>query len=74
MKCSIQGCPGQYEPERIIHTVRKGSEIFVFEQVPADVCCVCSDTLLSPTTIKHLEDLLCTKAKPGKTAPVYEYA
>ena len=70
MKCSIQGCPGQYESERIVHTVRKGSDIYIFEHVPADVC---GDTLLSPSTIRRLEDLLCTKAKPGKMAPIYEY-
>jgi len=31
MKCSIQGCPGQYEPKLIVHTLQRGSEIFVFE-------------------------------------------
>ena len=74
MKCSIQGCPGQYESERIVHTVHKGSDILIFEHVPADVCSVCGDTLLAPSTIKHIEDLLSTKAKPGKMAPVYEFA
>ena len=74
MKCSIQGCPGQYELKLIVHTLQRGSEIFVFEHVPAEVCSVCGDTLLAPSTIKHLEKLLYTKSKPDRTAPVYEYA
>nr|VFJ90998.1 MAG: YgiT-type zinc finger domain-containing protein [Candidatus Kentron sp. LFY]VFJ92182.1 MAG: YgiT-type zinc finger domain-containing protein [Candidatus Kentron sp. LFY]VFK24338.1 MAG: YgiT-type zinc finger domain-containing protein [Candidatus Kentron sp. LFY] len=74
MKCSIQGCPGQFEPKRIIHTLRRGTEIFVFEDVPAEVCSVCGDTLLAPRTIQHLEALLYPKSKPIRTAPVYEYA
>ena len=74
MKCSIQGCPGQYEPKRIVHTLQRGSDILVFERVPADVCSVCGDTLLAPATIKHLEDLLRAKSTPGRTAPVFEYA
>ena len=73
MKCSVQGCPGQYEPKQIVHTVHRRSDILVFEHVPAEVCSICGDTLLAPGTIKHLEDMLCAKAKPGKTAPVYEY-
>ena len=74
MKCSIQGCPGQYESGRIVHTVRKGADIFVFENVPAEVCCACGDTLLAPETIKHLEELISAGGEPGRTAPVYEYA
>lgn len=74
MKCSIQGCPGQYESRRIVHTVHRGTGIFVFEHVPADVCSACGDTLLAPETIQHLEALLCTKGKPERVVPVYEYA
>ena len=74
MRCSIHGCPGRYEAKEIIHTLHKGSDILIFEGVPAEVCSVCGDTLLAPETIEHIEVLLATKAKPGKLAPVYEYA
>jgi len=74
MKCSILGCPGQYEAKRIVHTLQRGSDIVVFEHVPAEVCSICGDTLLSPDTIRHLEDLLRAKSQPGRTAPVFEYA
>ncbi len=74
MKCSIQGCPGRYEAKEIVHTLHRGADIFVFERVPAEVCSVCGDTLLAPETIEHIEALLAGAGKPGKLAPVYEYA
>jgi len=74
MKCSIQGCPGTYEDKRIVHMVKRGSDVLVFENVPAEVCNICSDTLLAPETVRHLERLIRHKSKPGRFAPVYEYA
>ena len=73
MKCTIQGCPGEYQDKGIVHTVRKGEQILVFEHVPAEVCSVCGDTILKPDTVRHLEKMLKAKAKPGKLVPLYEY-
>ncbi|RKY23423.1 MAG: hypothetical protein DRP83_09280 [Planctomycetota bacterium] len=73
MKCSIQGCPGDYESKAIIHTVQHDAEVFVFENVPAEVCSVCGDTIFSPTTVQHIEELLVSR-RPKKTVPLYEYA
>lgn len=73
MKCSIQGCPGEYEPRPIIHTVKRGADVLVFENVPAEVCGVCSDMLLAPGTIRHIEALMDSLPEPQKRAPVYVY-
>ena len=73
MKCSIKGCPGEYEQKSIIHTVQHNNEIFVFEHVPAEVCSICGDTLLKPDTIRELEELLEKRTKPEKHIPLYEY-
>ena len=73
MNCSIQGCPGQYESRRIVHTVGHGNELMVVENVPADVCDVCADTLLAPDTVRHLEKLIRDRSTPEKFAPVYDY-
>jgi YgiT-type zinc finger domain-containing protein len=72
-ECSIKGCPGSYEPSMIIHTVKSGKDVIVFENVPAEVCNVCSDTLLAPETVRHLEALIRNRSKPDKFAPLYEY-
>ncbi|MBI4558379.1 MAG: YgiT-type zinc finger protein [Candidatus Hydrogenedentes bacterium] len=74
MNCSVQGCPGHYEVKLIIHTVTRGGEVLVFEKVPAEVCNMCSDTVLAPQTVRHLEELIRQKAKPEKYAPLYKYA
>jgi len=74
MKCTIQGCPGHYEPNFIIHTIQHGANVLVFENVPAEICDVCSDTILAPDTIRHLEHLMERQTKPARHAPVFAYA
>ena len=73
MKCSIQGCPGHYEHRLIIHPLKYRGDVMVFENVPAEVCDVCSDTLLAPETIRHIEALIEQHPEPEKHAPVYAY-
>jgi YgiT-type zinc finger domain-containing protein len=74
MNCSTQGCPGHYEKRLIVHTVKRGQQVLVFEDVPADVCDICSDTLLAPETIRHIEELMNRETKPRSHAPVFAYA
>lgn len=73
MNCSIDGCPGSYETKEIVHTIKKGDEIIVFEKVPAEICNVCSDILLTPETVRHIEALMTLSAEPERHAPVYAY-
>ena len=73
MKCSIKGCPGDYEDRVITHTARQDSRVVVVDHVPAEVCDVCGDVLLRPETIRQLE-LLLKRAKPSRSVPLYEYA
>ena len=74
MQCSIAGCPGQYEPKRIVHTVRRGEEVLVIDQVPAEVCPVCGDVLFNPETVRRIEEMLRTIKEPTRTVPLYEYS
>ena len=74
MKCSIEGCPGEYEERQIVHPVRYRGEVIVIDHVPAEVCSVCGDVLLKPETVRRIEVLLQTRAEPAKTVPLYEYA
>jgi len=74
MKCSIQGCPGEYQQKAIVHTVRQDDEVSVFEHVPAEVCSVCGDTILKPGTIRRIEALLQKKTQPARYVPLYDYA
>jgi len=73
MKCSVEGCSGEYDKRKIIHTVRYRGEIIVVDNVPAEVCSVCGDVLLEPETVRRIEILLQGVSTPVRTAPVYEY-
>ena len=74
MKCSIQGCPGEYEARTVVHTVRHHGEVIVIDHVPAEVCGVCGDVLLAPETVRRIEALLRSRPEAQKTAPIYEFA
>ncbi len=74
MKCSIKGCPGEYEEQDIFHTVRYKGKITVIDHVPAEVCSICGDVLFKPETVRHIEGVLKKAYKPVSTVPLYEYA
>ena len=74
MKCMLQGCPGEYEHRLIVHTVQHKKIVTVIENVPADVCSICGDVLLTPETVQHIEQLLKHQPQPQRTAFVFEHA
>jgi HTH-type transcriptional regulator / antitoxin MqsA len=74
MKCSIQGCSGHYQKTTITRTVRHQGRLVVIDHVPAEVCDVCGDVLLSPQAAERIERILISHSPPVTTAPVYEYA
>ena len=74
MKCSIEGCPGEYEEREIVHTVRHEGQVVVIDHVPAEVCSVCGDVLLKPETVRRIETLLRKTPVPAGTVPLYKYA
>ncbi len=74
MKCSIKGCPGHYESKHINRVITKDGHIFVIEGIPASVCNVCGDTLISLKTIRSIEKMLERPGEPVATAPVYSLA
>ena len=74
VKCTIADCPGDCEPRLVTHTVRHNGRVVVIDRVPAEVCTVCGDVLLSPETVRHIERLLRTAGRPAREVPLYEYA
>ncbi len=74
MKCGIEGCPGEYEERKVVHTVRHQGQVIVIDHVPADVCSVCGDVLFEPDTVRKIEVMLRTEHQPTSTAPLYEFA
>ncbi|MCC6792648.1 MAG: YgiT-type zinc finger protein [Thermomicrobiales bacterium] len=72
--CSLTGCPGEYEDRLIPHTVRHKGRLLVVDHVPAEVCTVCGDVLLTPATVSRLETFMLESLQPVASAPVYEFA
>lgn len=73
MKCTIDGCPGEYGAEKVMHVVRHWDRVRVIDHVPADVCSVCGDVLLRPGTVRRIEALLQAEHPPTRTVPLYEF-
>ena len=48
--------------------------LVVIENVPAEVCSICGDILLTPDTVRRMEEILREAREPDRMAPVYEYA
>jgi YgiT-type zinc finger domain-containing protein len=74
MKCSILGCPGEYESKLVTHTVRHRGRVVVIDHVPANVCAICGDVLLDSSTIRRIEHLLANLPQAVESAPLYEFA
>ncbi len=73
MKCSLEGCPGDYKKKEILHTVRYQGQVVVIDNIPAEVCTICGDVLLKPETVQYIEELLETSSQPAEMVPLYEY-
>jgi YgiT-type zinc finger domain-containing protein len=70
--CSILSCPGHYELRHITHMVKRGDSVMVLENVPAQVCDLCGDTLLPLSTVETIEAMLQDPGPPVRTVPVYQ--
>ena len=67
MKCDL--CEGHYRDKNIVLAFRREGRSVVVEDVPARVCDVCGDTLLTEGTIHEVDELLEQQAHGA--APLY---
>lgn len=56
----------------LTHIVQQDGETILIENVPANVCTVCGDVLLSLETVERIEKLLQHPETPVHTALVYK--
>jgi YgiT-type zinc finger domain-containing protein len=71
MKCIVQGCPGEMEPRRIVHTFVRDGKPIVVEDLPAWVCPVCGYTVIDLEVLDTLFALDPDTAVPVGQAPVF---
>ncbi len=67
MKCDL--CKGRYTHRVVVLAFQRAGRSVVVEDVPAMVCEVCGDTLLSEETVQETEDVL--QQQPHGAAPLY---
>lgn len=68
MKC--QSCEGEYEERLIARAYRRDGKVIVVDDVPAEVCSECGDTLLKPETVEGIQEALATAEEAEEFAPV----
>jgi YgiT-type zinc finger domain-containing protein len=71
MKCPVQGCPGEMEERRIVHTFVRDGKPLVVEDLPALVCPVCGYTVLDLQILDELFALDPATETPVGHAPVF---
>jgi YgiT-type zinc finger domain-containing protein len=71
VRCTVQGCPGEMEERRIVHTFVRDGKPIVVEDVPALVCPVCGYTVLDLQVLDLLFALDLETAKPVGQVPVF---
>ena len=71
MKCVVQGCPGEMEERRIVHTFVRDGKPIVVEDLPALVCPVCGYTVLDLRVLDTLFALDPETETPVGQAPVF---
>jgi hypothetical protein len=54
--------------------MRVHGQVIVVDHVPAKVCDICGDTLLSLDTVRQLHAFLREDVIPEGSAPLYEFA
>ena len=71
MKCIVQGCPGEMDKRRIVHTFVRNGKPIVVEDLPAWVCPVCGYTVLDLEVLDSLFAFDPETEEPVRHAPVF---
>jgi YgiT-type zinc finger domain-containing protein len=74
MKCTILGCPGEYEHRLVTKSFKHKTQIIVLDEIPADICSVCGDVLIHPETFNRIQTMLTNGHDPDGSVPMYKYA
>lgn len=69
-------CRGKVIPRRIQHIHHWGDRVYIFEDVPAEVCEQCGEVYFAPNVLAEMDRIVASKSKPTATiqVPVYTFA
>lgn len=63
-------CEGELKDTFVQHTYRWQGKIYVFEDVPAQVCRQCGERYFDAKTIEEMERIVLSRAKPTRILEV----
>jgi YgiT-type zinc finger domain-containing protein len=69
-------CKGKVTPKRIRHIHRWGKQVFILEDVPAEVCQQCGEIFFAPDILAEMDKIATSNTRPKTTVvvPVYSFA
>jgi YgiT-type zinc finger domain-containing protein len=70
--CAV--CGGRLEATTITHEERKGTHIYLFQNVPANVCSACGEMWIDEEVLQQIDRLIETGVPVRKVeTPVYDF-
>ena len=72
-RCAV--CGGELRPTAITHEERRGTNFYLFQNVPAQVCSACGEVWIEEATLQKI-DRLIREGEPIRKVetPVYDLA
>jgi len=55
-RCAV--CGGDIRPTTLTHEERRGTALYLFENVPAQVCLACGEIWIEETTLQAIDRLI----------------
>jgi YgiT-type zinc finger domain-containing protein len=71
--CAV--CGGQMQATTITHEEKRGSQIYLFQHVPATVCTACGEIWIDEEVMQQIDQII-DSGVPVRTVqtPVYDFA
>jgi YgiT-type zinc finger domain-containing protein len=69
-------CKGKVAAGHIRHIHRWGNQVFILENVPAEICQQCGEVYFAPNVLAEMDKIALGKTQPQATiqVPVYAFA
>ena len=66
-------CKGRVERKAVRHVQQWGEKVFIFKNVPAEVCTQCGETYFGPEALEKMDKVVTSLPEPEEVTqmPVY---
>jgi YgiT-type zinc finger domain-containing protein len=67
-------CKGKVTSTVLYHVQQWGERVFIFKNVPADVCTQCGETYFGPEALEQMDRIVATQPTPEEVTQVPVYS